>query len=81
VERVLIRLMQQAQAAGFKVEFVDHNLTAKRRAGEIRQRQDAWEREQSYRALVNLVDATINDALRALPDLDDPPDSLDIKAV
>jgi len=81
VVRVLARLMRKGKEAGYDIETIDHTRRAKRRMLEIQHAKDSEGREKLYRELVKLTEETIDDAVRAIPSLDNPPLSLDLDAV
>jgi IS5 family transposase len=81
VVRVLARLMHKAKEVGFEIETVDHTLRAKRRWLEIMHANRKADRETIYRELVKLTEEAIEDAVRAIPILDNPPAVLDLNVM
>lgn len=81
VVRVLARVMRYGKEAGFEIDTVDHTRAAKRRMGEIEHAKNRDQREKPYRKLVKLAEATIDDAVSAIPCLFHPPAWADLDAV
>ena len=78
VVRVLDRILSEARAAGFDIEFVNHTRRAKHRLIEIEHAMRKEKRVKPYRELVKLAEDTIESAVRAIPELDDPPSWLGV---
>ncbi len=71
--RVLLRIMGQAQEAGFDVQFSDRTLRAKRRRMDVLNAKKKGPRKKAYRALLRIVEEVIafaDGAMSALPLLD-----------
>ena len=81
VVRVLARAMRKGKEVGYDIETVNHTRRVKRRMFEIQHAKGSYQREKLYRELVKLTEESINDAVRAIPCLDDPPSSIDLDAL
>lgn len=76
VVRVLARVMAKAKEAGYTIETVNHTRRAKKRMLDIQNAKRVLKRVKPYRELVKLTQETIDDAVRSLPCLADPPPAI-----
>jgi len=81
VVRVLTRLLHQARQMGFELELVDHRRRAKRRMVEVEHGRRERQRVKGYRELLQLAEEAMDYAIFAIPTLEYPAASMELKAL